>query len=173
MDALFKKPSRIIYAGHQVVSCKQPDDECITVLLQRLLTFVGNFEFTNLNLQQHKDISHRDDLLSGRESNAIRVRHLELADSEASHENLIWLANAIQVSSDCSRAFNASSDTPPSTPSAPVGNIAAVNKRTAQTYKAWNRKCGFCGLQEHPRTDWLARRCTCLKCTRWKYRCCQ
>ena len=36
LDAQFKKPSKIIYARHQVLSCKQQDDACITAFFHWL-----------------------------------------------------------------------------------------------------------------------------------------
>ena len=71
---------------------------------------------------------------------------------------MLFSANAIKVSANFLRSFNASSDS-----SAPVGNIAAVNKRTAPTYKALNRNFGFCGRNGRPCTKCLERRSKCLK----------
>ena len=84
LDAQFKKSSRIIYARHQVLSCRQRDDECITALLQQLGIPVEHCECIDLTVPQRKDKILRDSLISGLKSNAIRVRLLELVDSEIS-----------------------------------------------------------------------------------------
>ena len=88
---------------------------------------------------------------------------LELADSKTSLEICISLTNAIKVSANFFRSLNASSDTPPSTSNACIGNIAAVNKRSAQPWKVPNCNCGFCGLKTHPRTKCAAQWSTFLK----------
>ena len=114
-------------------------------------------------MQQHKHILCRNGITSGLKSDAIRFWLLEFEDSEASLENCISLVNEMEVSVHFSRSFNATSDTPISTSNAPVGNIAAFNKRTAQTNKASNSKAGFCclGLLQ---TKYPAGRITFLKC---------
>ena len=78
-------------------------------------------------------------------------------------EKSFSLTAAIEKSVCFFRSFNASSETPSRTSSAPGGNIFSVNKGTTQPYKASNCKCRFCGLKERPGTLCLARR-TCLKC---------
>ena len=108
-------------------------------------------------MKQQRRVLVPDGLTSGLKSDAICVHPLELADSLASLEKRNSLANVIEVSGVFFRSFNASSDTPPSSSNEPVENIAAVNKRTAQPYKASNRKCGFFDLEENPRTERPAR----------------
>ena len=98
--------------------------------------------------------------------NAIRVQVFELADSEIAVEKCISLANALEASAYVFRWFNYISDTPPFACSSPVGNIAAVKKRTAQPFKASNRICEFCVLEERLRTVCPARRNACLKCVK-------
>ena len=56
LDAQFRKPLRNKYTRGQVLSCKQRDDECITEFLQQLRNSVERCEFTDLTVQQHKDI---------------------------------------------------------------------------------------------------------------------
>ena len=53
LDAQFKKPTRIIYARNQVLSCKQRDDECIPALLQPQQLPVEGCEYTHFDVQQH------------------------------------------------------------------------------------------------------------------------
>ena len=131
-DAQFKMPSRIFYARHQVLSCKQRDDVSITAFFQRLRILVGCCECTDFTVQQHKGISFCGGLVSGLKSDAMPCSNLELEVTETSLEKCISLANAIEVAANFSRLFDASSDTPSSTSCPPVGYIAAVNLRTAQ-----------------------------------------
>ena len=119
---------RIIYTRQQVLLCKQRVDACITAFLPRLRIFNERSERTHLTVQQHKYILLRNDIVSVLKSDAIRVRLLELADSDAALEKCISFANAIEVTDNFDRSFNASSETPPSTSSPSVGNIAAVKK---------------------------------------------
>ena len=74
-------------------------------------------------MQQHNEILFRDDLASNFKYDAIRVRLLELSD----FQKFISLAIAMGVSVDFSRAFNASSDTPPSTSSAPIAKTLLLS----------------------------------------------
>ena len=110
-----------------------------------------------------KAVLLRDELVSGLQSDAIRVRLLQLVDSEASLENFISHAISIEVPAGFFRSFYASSDTPLSASIASIGNIAVVNKRTAHFYKDSNTKDGFVVCGNIHEINCPARRSRCLK----------
>ena len=80
LDSQFQKPSRVIYARHQTLSCKQRDDESVSDFIKRLRLLVERCECAELDIQAHKDMLLRDGLVSGLRSDLIRARLLELAD---------------------------------------------------------------------------------------------
>ena len=109
-----------------------------------------------------QNLTFRDGLATGLKSDAIRVRLMELVDLEALLDKCISFANAIKVYCNFSQPYNATSDTSPFTSSAPVGNIAAVNKKAAHSKKASKCKCR-CKRFKMSRNKYTARRSKCLK----------
>ena len=100
--------------------------------MQRLWILVERCECTELTVQQHKDILFSDGFVSGLKSDALQDRLLDLVELEASPEKSLSLTNTIEVFAAFFHSINSSSDSTPS--SAPVGNTAAVSRRTAQPY---------------------------------------
>ena len=105
MDRQFLKPTRVLFARHQMLSASQKDDESFVQFSRRLKRLVEDCERTSLTVQAVKDYLVRDALISGLRSDDIRARLLELEDSKADIDSCIALACAIELSSDFSKSF--------------------------------------------------------------------
>ena len=84
LDRQFQKLTRVIYARHQVLSCKQGDDESVSDFFKRLRLLVEKCECSDLTIQEHKDILLRDGSVPGQQSDIIMAKLLELTNAEAS-----------------------------------------------------------------------------------------
>ncbi len=156
LDKQFARPTRVLYARHQLLSAKQNEDENFTAFFARLKRLVEQCECGELDVQQHKDALVRDALVSGLRSELIRARLLELDDSKASVDGCLSLACAIELSSDFSKSFKAH-DTPVA--------AAATSQHTGDiNKKSTSKKCGYCGTGSHNRSRCPARKDTCQKC---------
>ena len=65
LDAQFLKPTRVLYARHQVISCRQKDNESVSDFLKRLRILVERCECQDLDAQLHKDVLLRDGFVAG------------------------------------------------------------------------------------------------------------
>ena len=105
LDIQFLKPTRVLFARHQILSASQKDDESIVLFSGRLKRLVDDCECTSLTVQAHKDFLVRDTLISGLRSDDIRARLLELEDCKVDIDSCKPLACAIELSSDLFKPF--------------------------------------------------------------------
>ena len=105
LDRQFKKPIRVLYERHQLLTCRQKHGECVIDFVKRLKVAVQKCECKEMTAKQHQDALLRDALVSGVESDMIRVGLLELTDAEATLEHCISVACAVEVSNEFSRQF--------------------------------------------------------------------
>ena len=179
LDRQFKKPTRVLYERHQLLTCRQKHGECVTDFVKRLKVAVQKCECKEMTAKQHQDARLRDALVSGVESDMIRVRLLELKDAEATLEHCISVACAEEVSNEFSRQFK--TDNNEATPSLAYAEVEEENSevlnavrnsnKPAQKYKqstASGRRgssCQFCGLNgNHLHRNCPARNDSCHKC---------
>ena len=108
LDRQFQKLTRVMFARHHVLSCKQGDDESASDFFKRLRLLVEKCECSDLTIQEHKDILLCDGSVSGQQSDIIRSRLLELTNAEASLDKCKSMATAIEMSTEFSRSFVAS-----------------------------------------------------------------
>ena len=171
MDRQFLKPTRVLFARHQMLSASQKDDESIEQFSGRLKRLVEDCECTSLTVQAHKDYLVRDALISRLMSDNIPARLLELEDSKNDIDSCISLACAIEPFSDFSKSFR----------SAESSTVAATTKPFSQTTRRQpdrpgnsaaqqvsnkpRPRCPFCGLKQHPRQKCPAKKDTCHKGT--------
>ena len=73
LDRQFLKPTRVLFARHQMLSASQKDDESILQFSRRLKRLVEDCECTSLTVQAHKEYLVRDALISGLRSDDIRA----------------------------------------------------------------------------------------------------
>ena len=106
LDAQFEKPTRVIFARHELLSCRQKEGERIPDFIKRLKILVELCECKPLTAYVHKQLLLRDALVSGLRSDHVRARLLELDDTK-SVDDCIALANAVELSTDYSRSFRA------------------------------------------------------------------
>ena len=171
LDRQFLKPTRVLFARHQMLSASQKDDESIVQYSGRLKRLVEDCECTRLTVQAHKDHLVRDALLSGFSPDDIRARLLELQDSKADIDSCISLACAIELSSDFSKSFR----------SAESSTVAATKPfyQTTRRQLDWpgnsaaqkvsnkpRPRCQLCGLKQHPRSKCPAKKDTCHICSK-------
>ena len=174
LDNQFDRPTRIIYARHQLLSSKQKTTESIMDFHKRLNILVEKCACKSLSLKEHKDSLVRDAFVAGIHSEVIRARLLELSDAEASLTDCLAKATAIELSTDFSRSFQDSSSLPSVScvqeEQAPV--VAASRAKFPQYSKTSGNRfpagvqnlCQYCGQPSHPRNKCPARNATCLKC---------
>ena len=73
-DRIFRKPTRRLFARHQMLSASQTYDESIVQFFGSLKLLVEDYECTSVNVQAPKDYVVRDGLLAGLRSGDIRAR---------------------------------------------------------------------------------------------------
>ena len=178
LDSQFKKPTRVLYERHQLLTCRQKHGECVIDFVKRLKVAVQKCECKEMTAKQHQDALLRDASVSGVESDMIRVGLLELTDAEATLEHCISVACAVEVSNEFSRQFKTDNEATPSLAYAEVEeensevlNAVRNSNKPAQKYKqstASGRRgssCQFCGLNgNHMRRNCPARNDSCHKC---------
>ena len=168
LDKHFKKPTRIIYARHQLLSCRQKSDESISDFINRLKILLQKCECKAVNIQEHQKFLIRDALVAGVKSDIIRMRLLEQTDENATLENCISLASAIELSSDYNRSFRGTEGLDSSVPSSEAASeLCATGRPPTSTVNEGGQvrnKCQFCGLRGHPRRNCPARNDSCHKC---------
>jgi len=178
LDSQFDRPTRIIFARHQLLSCKQNKDESISEFMRRLNILVEKCNCQALSIRQHKDTLLRDALVAGIQSDVIRARLLELNDSEANLTDCLARANAVELSTDFTKLFQPPTSQQETSLAVVQGDsdssqvAAAINKnfhnnnnksRTDSNSSSQNQ-CSFCGQGMHQRSRCPARNATCLKC---------
>ena len=139
--------------------------------VNRLKSLIQKCECKEVNITEHQQLLLRDALVSGIKSDIIRMRLLELSDNDATLDNCISLASAIELSSDCTKSFR-NNEVPETTLAAVPsdGTIAAVKNSGPTKPGEDNRdskqakRCSFCGLRNHPRWNCPARKDACHKC---------
>ena len=175
LDRQFDKPTRVIYARHKLLTCRQNDGESISDYIKRMKLLVEACECTNVDAKQHQDLLLRDALVSGLRSDQVRARLLEL-DNTKTVEDCIALAKAIDLSLNYSKSFqgeysdsqsslsviNDNTSTSSISAVAPRRNEKLSNERRPQQQSATT--CSFCSLKPHPRSRCPAKRDTCYKC---------
>ena len=171
MDREFLKPTKVLFARHQMLSASQKDDESIVQFSRRLKRLVEDRECTSLTVQAHKDYLLRDALISGLRSDDIRARLLELQDSKAGIDSYISLACATELSSYFSKSFrSAESSTVAATkPFSQTTRRQSDRPRNSAAQQVSNKprpRCQFCGLKQHPRSKCPAKKDTCHKCSK-------
>ena len=83
LDSQFKRPTRVLYALHQLLSSKQRPVESVLEFIKRLNILVEKYEYKALTITEHKESLFRDALITGLHCDNIRARHSELIDIEA------------------------------------------------------------------------------------------
>ena len=78
LEAQFDRPTRVLFARHQLMTSKQRSDESISEFIRKLNLLVEKCNCKALTLKEHKDSLLRDALVSGLQSDEIRARLLEL-----------------------------------------------------------------------------------------------
>ena len=106
LDRQCFKPTRVLFARHQLLRAKQNDKKSIVQLYARVKRLVEDCECTSLTVQAHKDYLLRDNLIP--RSDDIRASLLELEDSKADIDSCRSLACAIELSSVFSNFFRSS-----------------------------------------------------------------
>ena len=162
LDGHFTVPSRVIYARHELLSSKQKPDERVNDFLQRLTILVNRCECESMTAAEHKNLLLRDALVAGLASGEIRARLLELDDSHATLEECVSLANAIEISTECSSKFRSTKDVPDHETIPTVA--ASKNSYSFRETTQKNRKCFFCGRSVHQRDKCPARTDKCHNC---------
>ena len=168
LDKHFKKPTRIIYARHQLLSCRQKSDESILDFINRLKILLQKCECKAVNIQEHQQLLIRDALVAGVKSDIIRMRLLEQTDEDTTLENCISLASAIELSSDYNRSFRGTEGLDSSVPSSEAASeLCATGRPPTSTVNEGGQvrnKWQFCGLRGHPRRNCPAQNDSCHKC---------
>ena len=72
LNRQFPKPTRRLFARHQMLGASQKDEESIIQFSRKLKRFVEDCECTSLTGQAHKDYLLRDALKSGIMSNSVQ-----------------------------------------------------------------------------------------------------
>ena len=170
LDRQFLKPTRVLFARHQMLSASQKDDESIVQFSGRLKRLVEDCECTSLTVQAHKDYLVRDALISGLRSDDIRARLLELEDSKADIDDCISLACAIELSSDFSKSFRGAESstvaaTKPFSQTTRRQPDRSGNSAAQQVSNKPRPRFQICGLKQHPRSKCPAKKDTCHKCS--------
>jgi len=172
LDAQFKRPTRALYARHQLLTAKQRSDESIMEFNKRLNILVEKCDCKALSLKEHKDSLLRDALIAGLKSDIIRARLLELTDSEASLADCLAKAAAVELSTDFSKSFQPEIDLTSSSVACAHQNDSQLaasssfpkarssNKQPLNS----NSQCTYCGQSFHQRNKCPARNASCLKC---------
>ena len=160
--------TRIIYARHQLLSCRQKSDESISDFINRLKILLQKCECKAVNIQEHQQLLIQDALVAGVKSDIIRMRLLEQTDEDATLENCISLASAIELSSDYNRSFRGTEGLDSSVPSSEAASdLCSTGRQPTSTVNEGGQvrnKCQFCGLRGHPRRNCPARNDSCHKC---------
>ena len=163
LDRQFLKPTRVLFARHQILSASQKDDESVVQFSGRLKRLVEDCECNSLTVQARKDYLVRDALISGLRSDVIRARLLEQEASKADIDSCKSLACAIELSSDFSKSFrSAESSTVAATkPFSQTTRQQLDRPGNSAAQKVSNKprpRCQFCGLKQHPRSKWQPKR---------------
>ena len=163
LDGQFKRPTRVVYARHQLLTCTQKPDETVNDFMKRLKILVHHCECKDVLSNAHQDLLLRDALVAGLTSDNIRARLLELDDTKAELADCISLANAVEISTNYSRSFHsdaggstvAAVDTFDNTMAAAQRHNGPQGGRTGQSHTRFvdntRGKCNFCGSSPHPR----------------------
>ena len=78
LDAQFETPTRVLFARHNLLSCKQKPEENVNDFVKRLKILVQRCECVDISADEHKNLLLRDALVNGVHSDQVRVRLLEL-----------------------------------------------------------------------------------------------
>ena len=174
LDGQFKKPTRLLFARHQTLTCRQKDGEDISTFVSRLKLLVEKCECKELDIQAHKDNLLCDAFVAGVRSDLIRARLLELSNEKATADECISIAGAVELSTDISRNLNGDSSTL-NEYSQSVAAIRSEDRSTAtkkdkrdlfskSSTASTGRKCGYCNLAMHPRPRCPAKDAQCHNC---------
>ena len=170
LDKHFKKPTRFIYARHQLLSSAQKTGESTLYFVNTLKNLIQKCECKEANIAEHQQLLLRDALVSGIKLDIIRMRFLDLSDLEASLDNCKSLASAIELSSDCTKSFQSNKTSEATLVAAPsdgtIGAVKASPPKSGENNRGTRniRKCCFCGLRNHPRWNCPAQKDVCHKC---------
>ena len=163
LDWQFLKPTRVLFARHQLLSASQRDEESIVQFSGRLKRLVEDCECTSLTVQAHKDYLVRDAIISGIRSVDICSRLLELEDSKADIDKRTSPALANELSSDFSKSIRSaeSSTVAATNPFAQTTQGQPDRPSTSAAQQVSNKprpRCQFCCLKQHQRSKCPAKK---------------
>lgn len=168
LEGIFIKARNKNYARHRLASRKQEDGESIDQFHIALKTLARDCDFTDVAAAVHESECIRTSFIAGVKSDDIRQRLLEkTADLDA----IILLAQTIESATDNSRTYHQQGIV--NALNVQEGHLNAIKDRNHSTGSG-DKRCDYCGLSPHRRTQCPARSSSCISCGKkghWKSVC--
>lgn len=173
LEGIFIKARNKNYARHKLATRKQEEGESIDQFCIALKTLARDCDFQEVTSSVHEAECIRTSFISGIKSDDIRQRLLEKTDNLAA---IILLAQTIESAWDNSKTYhnNRQGFGVVNALQPQEGNdglLASIAERNPGDY---SKRCNYCGLASHRRTQCPARESTCVSCGKkghWKTVC--
>lgn len=172
LDGIFKKKINVLYARHILLTRRQKDGETIIEFLTGLKTLAKDCDFASVNASANKEAHIRDAFISGLINTETKRKILE--SSKTSLEDIINLSQIYEDAKSNAESFSSQRPIACSLIDSEIngqnenheGQMTASVNRSTRNNQVMNSgiKCGWCGLDKHPKFRCPAKNATCNKC---------
>ena len=173
LDAIYIKPTSLIFGRHKLISCKQEPSQSIDKFKEELQRLAKTCDFKAVSAEQNKSEYIRDAFIKGISSAHIRQRLLENT-GELSFDDAFNQARALEQAQSHSMAYEsnpsgvaaagAEEDITDKDELAAFNNKPQNGHKNKQKFNKNKNSCWNCGNARHARSQCPARDVECSNC---------